>query len=235
MSKYTTEIRYICETASGLKESAGGSKVSEIIEKSRKNIFDFEYPIFDEEYRPVLETKILKHFYTREIAFETVGLFKLKLDAKMNEIMPYYNQLYTIWNNDFDPFANTNYVKEGNKKGEGDNENHSAEHSSNSGNNNGTNWELYSDTPQGGLSGVNDMAYLTSAQKNTNDSKYTNSNDRTHNSNNTIHTTEEYLERIKGKIGGATYIELFNKYKASLLNIDTMIIEELNELFIMLW
>ena len=34
------------------------------------------------------------HYYTREIGFETVGLWKLKLQTKLNEIMPYYNKLY---------------------------------------------------------------------------------------------------------------------------------------------
>ena len=94
MSKYTTEVRFICESYAGLSESGGLSKTAEIIEKARPLIFDFDYPIFDEEYRKTLETKILKHYYTQEIGFEVVGLWKLYLDEKLNLIMPYYNQLY---------------------------------------------------------------------------------------------------------------------------------------------
>ena len=52
------------------------------------------FPIFDENYRSVLETKILRHYYTREIGFETVGLWKHYLKTKLNEIMPKYNKLY---------------------------------------------------------------------------------------------------------------------------------------------
>ena len=94
MSKYTTEVRFICEEAAGLKESRGYSDVENIIQLARPKIFDFDYPIFDQNYKGVLETKILKHFYTREIGSETVGLWKLRLNATMNEIMPWYNQLY---------------------------------------------------------------------------------------------------------------------------------------------
>ena len=95
MSKYTTELRYICEVAAGLKESEGYNNVNAIIAAARPKIFDFSYPIFDEAYRPVLETKILKHFYTQEIGSETVGRWRLMLDATMNEIMPWYNKLYS--------------------------------------------------------------------------------------------------------------------------------------------
>jgi len=111
VSKYTTEVRYICETLSGMEESGGYSSVKTAIAGSREQIFDFEYPIFDEEYRPVLESKILKHYYTREIGFETYGLWKLKLDTKMNEIMPYYNQMYESARLEFDPLADTDLTK----------------------------------------------------------------------------------------------------------------------------
>lgn len=94
MSKYTTELRYICEEYSGFKNSKGYRDVNDIITEAIPKVFDFEFPIFDEEYKSVLERKILKHYYTREISEETVGLWKLRLNTKMNEIMPYYNKLY---------------------------------------------------------------------------------------------------------------------------------------------
>lgn len=103
MSKYTTEVRFICETYAGREESGSYADVDEIISESREQIFG-EYPIFDEQYRPVLETKILRHYYTREICAETVGLWKLWLNNKMNEIMPYYNQLYQSELLKFNPF-----------------------------------------------------------------------------------------------------------------------------------
>lgn len=94
MSKYTTELRFVCETLCGYTESQGLSKVEEIISKSAPLIFDFDYPIFDDDYKIPLEKKIIRHFYLREIGFETLGIWKLKLNDKLNEIMPYFNQLY---------------------------------------------------------------------------------------------------------------------------------------------
>lgn len=52
------------------------------------------YPIFDEAYRESLNEKIIAHFYFREIGQETPDRFNYMLARRMNEIMPYYNQLY---------------------------------------------------------------------------------------------------------------------------------------------
>lgn len=110
MSKYTTELRYICEKANNLDTSKGYSDVNTIIENARSKIFNFDYPIFDETYKPVLEKKIIKHYYTREIGEETVGLWQLRLDARMNEIMPYFNKLYESELLHFEPFADVDYT-----------------------------------------------------------------------------------------------------------------------------
>ena len=121
MSKYTTEVRYICEHYAGLDESEGYESISEIIGMSRDKIFDFNYPIFDESYKPILEEKILTHYYTREIGFETVGLWKHFLKMRMNEIMPYYNKLYISESLMPDNiFNDTDYIREGEKHDTGE-------------------------------------------------------------------------------------------------------------------
>ena len=112
MSKYTTQVRFICETAAGLSESEGQTTVKQIIAAAIPSVFDFDFPIFDESYRTVLETKILKHYYTREIGLETVGLWKLKLDTKLNEIMPFYNQLYKSELIEFNPMYDVDLTRD---------------------------------------------------------------------------------------------------------------------------
>lgn len=94
MSVYTTELRYICEHDAGLTESVGLNQIDDVIAACRSSIFG-NYPIFDEAYRSTLETMILKHYYIWEIGAETVGLFKLWLNERMNEIMPKYNLMYS--------------------------------------------------------------------------------------------------------------------------------------------
>lgn len=188
MSKYTTELRYICETEAGLSESAGYSKIKDIIAKAIPKIFDFDFPVFDENYRNVLETKILKHYYTREIGLETYGLWKLKLDTKLNEIMPFYNQLYKSALLEFNPLYEVDYSKTGNRDSSGtrDNTENNSEsydesvdtnesHDESTTNSNDgtltkgtttTTTNYFSDTPQGAISNVIDGTYLTNATYN---------------------------------------------------------------------
>lgn len=120
MSDYTTQLRFICESYAGrTEEGSQVSDIDDIIALARPYLFNFDYPIFDESYKPELETKIINHFYTQEIGQETVGLFKQRLKTKMREIMPYYNQLYMSERLKFDPFKNADYIDLHNSQSEG--------------------------------------------------------------------------------------------------------------------
>lgn len=211
MSMYTTELRYICESYAGLTESTGYNNVENIINKALPKIFDFNFPIFDEEYRTVLETKIVKHYYTREICEETVGLWKLRLNTKMNEIMPYYNKLYMAWSVDFNPLYDTDITTE-----------HTLDNESTQ-TTTGKSTDRYSDTPQGSLQNIEDNTYLTNATIVDN------------NASGTSNSTDEYLEKITGKRGSMSYSKMLDEYRESLINIDSMIIVDLKDLFFKLW
>lgn len=107
MSKYTTELRYICEQKAGLQESVGFNNINSVLDKSWDKIFTTNWEIFDESYRKILCEKILRSYYTREICAETVGLWQLWLDSTLCEIMPTYNQLYKTTIYEFNPLYNT--------------------------------------------------------------------------------------------------------------------------------
>jgi hypothetical protein len=242
MSKYTTELRFICETYADLDQSKGYSDVEDIIESSRSKIFDFPYEIFDEEYRPVLEHKILRHFYTREIGQETVGLFKLQLSQKMNDIMPYYNQLYRSALIEIDPLTDVNYERSGSESVSTSESTLSSlstsEMYSESEFHSNSMWDMYQETPQNQLNGVNNLEYLTNA---TLDKDHGNSEGR---HNNDILSTgrgitdrtdlKRYLEKFKGYRNNNPS-KLLNDYRETFLNIDLMIIGELEKLFFQLW
>lgn len=215
MSKFTTEVRYICETYAGYDHSQGYDKINDIIKDSHEKVIG-DYPIFDENYREVLDTKILRHYYTREICEETVGLWKLRLNTRMNEIMPYYNKMYeselikfnpmydidlnksqlrnTDTNGDLTSTSNetTSDTKEIGRNGtdnrtiqangststtsgrSGKNEEHSGTNGNVEGESVGQTTNRYSDTPQGGLDGmenISDNLFLTSAEIVDNDTK----------------------------------------------------------------
>lgn len=111
MSKYTTEVRYICEEAAGLQDSVGYNNIESVITTAAPVIFDFDFPIFDEAYRLPLEKTILRHYYTREIGEETVGLWKLRLWDRLSLIMPYYNKLYYSETLQFNPLYDVDYTR----------------------------------------------------------------------------------------------------------------------------
>lgn len=180
MSKYTTELRYICETKSGLKVSLGDNDVERVIADSRAEIFNFNYPIFDENYRPTLECKILQHFYTREIGSETYGLWHMRLRSKMQEIMPYYNKLYESELLEFNPLDDVGWYEDtmGNKSanesetGEGQSAKQSAVNDSGSHSTNTQSAKTdtdhsidrFHDTPQGFINDLSTSNYLTNVR-----------------------------------------------------------------------
>ena len=247
MSKYTTEVRYICEYNAGLLESTGYSDVDNIISQAWTKIFDGNFPIFNEDYRSVICQKILKHYYTREICAETMGLWKLWLNSRMNEIMPYYNQLYESAELTFKPLEDTNITTtekrtiSGNENGNSTRESDFTRTDNGTNTQNGTNYNLFSDTPQGGLAGVDSETYLTTAEKNTTNSTITNNGTETNEGTDKVNNfrnfsnTDEFVRNITGKQGGQSNSALLKEFRETFLNIDRMIIEELSDLFFNLY
>lgn len=242
MSRYTTEVRYICESLAGLDKSVGYSNINEVIEKSRNRIFP-PFEIFDESYRPVLETKILKHFYTREIGAETFGLWQLRLDAKLSVIMPYYNKLYKAINLDIPVIENVDMNVEHNIGRNADtkvNDNTDITASSQTTTSTNSNSKIrHSDTPQGSLEDLESNEYMTDATiSDSTQSVNSSTNSTSHstgNSNTNAKSTEEYAERRWGKEGTITYISMVSEYIEKLKNVDAMLIKELEDLFMQVW
>lgn len=56
----------------------------------------WEWPKYNDEQDDRLRTKIVNHYYYREIALVPPGIFKHEFIRKMNEIMPKYVALYKL-------------------------------------------------------------------------------------------------------------------------------------------
>ena len=247
MSKYTTEVRFICETYAGLTESVGFDEIDNVLEKSWNSIFTSTAEFFDENYRKFLCKKILKRYYTREICCETVGLWKFWVNEKLETVMPYYNQLYESARLKFDPLHEIDLTRtHDGTKNEVGNENTSNSRNQNdttNGNRNtvGNSWDLYSDTPQGSISELESETYLTNARKMNDSENETTSatgettTEETGSKNNKIDSTENYVETVKGKNSGVSYSKLLLEYRETFLNIDDMVINEFKDLFFNLW
>ena len=215
MSKYTTEVRFICESKSGLEDSSGAKDIDEVIAGAWNKIFTTKTPFFDERYRSILCQKILKHYYLREICCETVGIWKLWMNERLETIMPYYNQLYKSELIEFNPLSDINLTRKhartvdgteerngetsdisngtrivtgtndtsetgtgtteetgtgtSGETGTGTTEGTETGTTTTNGNSNETKKDLYSDTPQGAITGLEDENYLTNARKITGD------------------------------------------------------------------
>lgn len=199
------------------------------------NNFDFKmtsYPIFDEEYRESLNNNILFHYYENEIGFETAPLFRFYLNQKLNEIMPYYNELYNAQKlllNQGNLFKNVDLEETFNRVN--DTTTNTTSNSTNSGISNNKN--LFQDTPQGKIT-LNDIDNQEWATNVTFDKNETN-NTINDNTNGTANNTENYIKKIIGNNGNKYNIDLLKEIKNNLMNIDLMIINELNDLFMQIF
>lgn len=279
VSKYTTEVRFICEQKAGLEGSVGASDVDEVLSKSWNKVVTSNFTIFDEAYREKLVTKVLKHYYLREIGAETAGVWMLWMNTKFEEIMPYYNQLYESAKLKFEPFYDVDYTRSSQRNvtetEHGSYENKGQTESSGSSTDTGktsntrtgkttevgstsdTTKDLYSDTPQGALTGVDNETYLTNARKiiesgnsqtdvdetvtDTGSSEVKSVNSQTVNSllNNTNAKTGEkgdsFSEGVRGKMGSESYSKMLIEYRDTFINIDMLVIDEFKDLFFGLW
>lgn len=253
MSKYTTEVRYICEMDSGFPvDEMADYTPDEIIAASRSSIFDFDYPIYETGHKPVLETKILKHYYTREIGAETVGLWKLWLNDTLNLIMPKYNKLYqaealsyekALMNVDI----STHSLREDDFERRDDHTRtdnlHDTSDITRTDNLADTSIDKYSDTPQGTVANVDNNTYLTDYRNISGTNTGTVRNAGTTDHTGTQRTagsennegTQEITGSETGYRGSKVYAELLAEYADKVLNIDMMIVNDLSDLFIKLW
>ena len=210
MAKYTTTIRNLMD-----------------------NNFDFglkDYPIFDEEYRTILNNKILMHYYMDEIGFETAGLFKVYLNNKMNEIMPYYNELYKKQKDlllNFD--KTTNLTETFTRDNTTDTNTKSNSTSSNTAS--GSSKNVYQDTPMGNITEQDIDNYDHASSQEFNKNQNTSSIEDNSNLTGKATSLENYIRTKTGNNGRLYGIEILKMIKNNYMNIDESIINELQDLF----
>ena len=75
-------------------------EIRQMIDNPLIGLFTFDYDFYSDIHtdKEAFEKLFIQWYYFREIGFETPERFKLKLQAKLNMIMPYYRQLaMTEW------------------------------------------------------------------------------------------------------------------------------------------
>ena len=207
MSKYTLELRYLY--------------------KDKKfKLFDFPYNLYDNDLKPWFEEKFMQHFMFYEIGFDSVAMFKQRLMTKLNDIFPYYKQLYEteIVCKDIDFMLNKDLK-----------ESYVRELTSNSNSNQESNAATTGLSTAGQLtpSLISNSEkidkFMDTAQKDESSSIATSTGESTGNSK------EEYTLTSQGNIGITSSAELLSKWRETILNIDLMIFEECNDLFMQIF
>ena len=202
LAKYTMMIKDIVNSY----YEGTSLRVDDKLEDTREYIFDFDYPVLDEATKKRIEVAILKHYYYREIAFETIGQFKIKLNDRLNLIMGRYNSLYGKQDLTLSPYINS-YLKEtGNNSSTSDVDNE--------------NWQTTSDTPRGILTDLKEGKYSSLAT-------YTTNTDGTKNSG-------DYARQVDS-LSGMTYAEAFRNYYDNIISLDEELVGEFSDLFMVIW
>ena len=199
--------------------------LGEIIENNI-NIFDFDYPFYNEERRKQFEQHFIEHFYFDEIGQETVARFKHRLKIKLNLIMPYWNKIFLA--DELEQRILDNYdVTETYEKEVIDNTTQTSNGIVSSTNEN-TSKNLESDTPVT-KTDLDNIDYFSNITKDIANGK----NDTTSNNTNNVQNTnkENWTRKIQGNYGVQTDANAIVQYWESLRMIELEIFNQLNVLF----
>lgn len=60
------------------------------------NLFDFDYPFYNMDLKPLFEDLFIRHYAFHEIGFKTIGEFKFRLQTYLMENYDTFKQLYEI-------------------------------------------------------------------------------------------------------------------------------------------
>ena len=242
MSNYTMEIR-------------------QMTDNPLIGLFTFDYDFYSDnpKDKEEFEKLFVQWYYFREIGFETPERFKLKLQAKLNMIMPYYRQLaLTEWDKvrTVEQMMTSKNLKETSTHQQsitGNNESSSNGQSNQSGKGSSTQHQSTSSTQNGKSSNLSDGVsqaslqdgYLTSTSSvddkgnqtlsgSTTDNTEVKSSQNTSGTNNQV-LTESTTFTSEGDIGFQTPAYAITEWRKVLININQMIIEECNDLFMKIY
>lgn len=202
------------------------------------DIWDFEYPSFYQgEEKKKFERKVIDHFYFRQIGQETVGRFLHMFRSRIVEIMPYYIQLYEsekYMQEIEDPFATVDYTETYEEESTGQSSGQSSSQSSGTDNRTttGNNEHRMSNTPQGSIDNLD--SYMTEASRDnaSNTDNTETSGESSGNSSSQSSGTVKHTLTKKGAMGVTTFGHDMLEYRQTFLNIDMMIINNLQDLFL---
>ena len=212
-------------------------KIKDLAKYGRTTIFNFDYPLTVNEDKENFECMILNKFMMRRIGYDTVTMFRIALNVKLNEIMPNYNKMFDMldgWDLFNDGEVTTRTLTD-DKTNTNVNVLNSTDTISNAINSTDSNTSdrRYSDTPENQLSDVRDGKYITNYNYDTTSNTNNTTNNTISSSNNRTDTTGTNNTRVNEVITRtpADKIRIYKEFIDARENIYTMIFKDLESLF----
>ena len=223
MSKYTMELRELFTpikfnppiyTKEEVESFFTDYELTDFLTQDQIDVIE-EAGVWNKEK---LASKIIDHYFMREIGQETIALFRHYAKVSMQELMEEYLPLIYSASIEYDPLINVDYTETFSRTANIDS----------SGSSSSSGLGVMSDTPQGQIS---KEAILVGAYAST-----TNANENEVSSSSGSDTTEDYTKTMKGNSGvSATAQKMVQQYRENIRAIDREIIEKLEPLFMGLY
>ena len=216
----------------GDKDEDEYTKIKDLAKAGRSTIFNFDYPLSSKVDKEKFECMILNHFLQRRIGFETVTAFRIQLDVKLNEIMPFYNKMFDALEN-WDIFDGETMERTGKDDRKTENKNNTKNNLTNHSTTttNDTSDRRNSELPQSRLEDVRNGSYVTnySYDTNNNNSEDNSKSEGTSEATNNGTDVNEYNETIKRT--SADKIAILKEMQDNIKTIYSMIFKDLDCLF----
>ena len=212
-------------------------------------VFTFDYEFYSDNVqdKETFEKLFVSHFYFREIGFETPERFKMKLQSKLNLIMPYYRQLaLTEWDKvrsieQMMESKNLTETTEHIQSIQGNSETQSNQSSSSNATQNATstNESKASNLADGVSQSSLDDGYLTASgkteQTDATQTESSGTGSQTLTGNNEQQLTEKTTFTSNGDIGIQTPAYAIAEWRKIIINLNQLIINECEDLFLKIY
>ena len=217
MAKYTIELREI--------------------ENCICYLFPKGFPFYteSEELRLNFIQKFYDEYMFREIGFETVERFKRSLLGKLNLIMPLYEQYYhtQLESKNINFMLNKDLVETFEREITGTSEVNSNATTNATGTSTANSNDMMYDTPN---TRIDDMTkYPTQGSQGENTATTSSNATSTNNQTGENNQTEKTTLISKGNIGITSSAQLLKEWRDVIINIDEMILNDLEDLFLLLY
>lgn len=235
MGDYTLELYKVLRFTGGTLDDNG--------DYTGFNIGLHDYPIWDANYRDILNRKIVNRYLNREIGMENIERWVHRMRSKMHEIMPPYVELFNTTLLDLDPTKTvdiktlTEGVVNSLRQSSGETDTAGSSESTTTATAGSKNRQMNLDFPQFALAENADYATSGADSNAQNTSSGTSNISESGKVEATDTTSDDSTTTGESRTVGYQGVpaDLILAARSVIINIDIAIIEDLSDLFMLVW